>query len=115
MVRHPFDRVLSAFRDRILRGCGHQAKLHIPRIIGSAEVKYDEEGCVATFPTFSQFLEYITSDEGKDGDSHWLRYSAACAPCLVNYDAIVKLETSEEDEVRNKMTLFHVVPTPNKY
>ena len=104
VVRHPFDRVLSAFRDRILRGCAHQAKKHIPRILGRAELKYDEKGCVTAFPTFRQFVEYITSDRGKDGDPHWLRYSAACAPCLVSYDAIVKLETSEEDDVNNDMT-----------
>ena len=110
VVRHPFDRILSAFRDRILRGCGHQAKRHIPRILGSAEVEYDKEGCVATFPTFIQFVKYITSERGKDGDPHWMRYSAACAPCLVSYDAIVKLETSEEDEVRKnvRITLVYV-------
>ena len=105
MVRHPFDRVLSAFCDRILRGCSHQAKTHIPGILRSTKLKYDEKGCVSSFPTFKQFVEYIISDKGKDSDPHWLRYSVACAPCLVSYDAIVKLETTEEDEV-NKDVAF---------
>ena len=109
VVRHPFDRVLSAFRNRILRGCGQQAKKHIPRILRNTRLKYTKKGCVVSpMPTFRQFVEYIISERGKDSDRHWLRYSVACAPCLVSYDAIVKLETSEEDEVNNKMTLFHV-------
>ena len=100
VVRHPLDRVLSAFRDRILNGCTYQAKTHIPKMIGKARVKYDKKGCVtSSFPTFKQFVDYIISDRGKDGDPHWRRYSVSCAPCLVNYDAIVKLETAEEDEV----------------
>lgn len=31
-VRHPFDRVLSAFRDRIDNSCSWQAKDTVPRI-----------------------------------------------------------------------------------
>ena len=32
VVRHPFDRLISAYRDRILNGCTDQAKHHIPGI-----------------------------------------------------------------------------------
>ena len=32
VVRHPFDRLVSAYRDRILHGCTDQAKYHIPQI-----------------------------------------------------------------------------------
>ena len=32
VVRHPFDRLVSAYRDRILHGCTGQAKHHIPQI-----------------------------------------------------------------------------------
>ena len=31
-VRHPFDRLISAYVDRILRGCSGQAKDHVPKI-----------------------------------------------------------------------------------
>ena len=36
VVRHPFDRLLSAYRDRILDGCTGQAKWHGPRILALA-------------------------------------------------------------------------------
>ena len=32
VVRHPLDRLISAYRDRILDGCTDQAKHHIPGI-----------------------------------------------------------------------------------
>ena len=32
VVRHPFDRLVSAYRDRILHGCTNQAKFFIPQI-----------------------------------------------------------------------------------
>ena len=99
VVRHPFDRVLSAFRNRILDGCTDQAKQHIPKIIQKNKLKYDKKGCLVTFPTFRQFVDYIISPNGKNIDPHWSTYASGCAPCLVNYDAILKLETSEEDEV----------------
>ena len=51
-------------------------------------------------------MEYILSKEGIDADPHWLRYSVACAPCLVSYDAIVKLETSDEDEVSKHFPIY---------
>ena len=32
-VRHPFDRLISAYVDRILHdGCTGQAKIHVPKI-----------------------------------------------------------------------------------
>ena len=31
-------------------------------------------------------------------DPHWEPYHKSCAPCLVDYDAVVKLETAEEEE-----------------
>ena len=107
VVMHPFDRVLSAFRDRILGGCTYQAKTHIPRILRGTKLKYDKKGCVESpLPKFRQFVEYILSKKGKDADPHWLRYSVACAPCLVKYDAIIKLETSDEDEVIQETIYF---------
>ena len=32
VVRHPLDRILSAFRDRILNGCTSQSKYNVPAL-----------------------------------------------------------------------------------
>ena len=38
IVRHPFERALSAYRDRILRKDSSQAIRHIPRIFSMLKV-----------------------------------------------------------------------------
>ena len=38
VVRHPFDRLLSAYRDRIMNKETGQAKNHIPRIFVALKV-----------------------------------------------------------------------------
>ena len=46
IVRHPFERALSAYRDRILRKDSSQAIRHIPRIFSTLKVfinKYDSK------------------------------------------------------------------------
>ncbi len=54
---------------------------------------------MANFPTFERFLRYVATEGGED--QHWTPVSTYCAPCLVRYDAVVKLEeTAERDQVR---------------
>ncbi len=48
-------------------------------------------------PTFAQFLEFIITDpKGKKGD-HWTSYHSKCQPCQLHYNAIIKLETADQD------------------
>ena len=46
-------------------------------------------------PTFSQFLEFIITDPNGI-ENHWLPYTS-CSPCHLDYKAIIKLETAEQD------------------
>ncbi len=46
-------------------------------------------------PTFSHFLAYIIS-EPSGMNIHWKPY-ITCHPCHIQYDAIIKLETADED------------------
>ena len=106
VVRHPLDRLISAYRDRILNGCTDQAKLHIPQIfhltrknlltLGTSALHDKFTGCINTFPTFQEFIQYIISNP--DQDLHWMSYYKHCAPCTIEYDAIIKLETAAQDE-----------------
>ena len=62
VVRHPFDRLISAYRDRILKGCTAQAKYHIPGIfsltrkhiltLGTRQLFDKTTNCIKVFPTF---------------------------------------------------------------
>ncbi len=54
--------------------------------------------CVRIFPTFQEFLRFVVSSSSSEADIHWQPYHSKCAPCLVGYDAVVKLETAAADE-----------------
>jgi len=94
VVRHPFDRLLSAFLDRILNPGTDQAKYHVPQMRRNNSV--DE-------PTFRDFLAYVA---GGAIDPHWRPYHEACSPCLVSYQWILRLEDpllkAEEEELMNR-------------
>ena len=106
IVRHPLDRLISAYRDRILNGCTDQAKLHIPAIFHltrsnlltlGTSVLYDKiTNCIDMFPTFEEFIRYVIVNP--DGDLHWMPYHQHCSPCQIEYDEIIKLETAVQDE-----------------
>ena len=106
IVRHPLDRLISAYRDRILNGCTDQAKLHIPAIFHlnrsnlltlGTSVLYDKStNCMDMFPTFEEFIRFVIVNP--DGDLHWMPYHQHCSPCQIEYDAIIKLETAVRDE-----------------
>lgn len=119
VVRHPFDRLLSAYRDRILNGCTSQSKNYVPRVfsltrpsllrLGSAKLFDKITGCITVFPTFQEFVSYVAA-KPSEHEPHWLPYTKHCAPCVMDYDAVIKLETASEDEQfvmsQSKMDLY---------
>mgnify|MGYP001393214925 CR=1 FL=1 len=60
VVRHPFDRLVSAYRDRILHGCTDQAKYHIPQIFSLTRrrlILLGRENQVMEFLTFIKLVK----------------------------------------------------------
>ncbi|KYN01937.1 Carbohydrate sulfotransferase 8 [Cyphomyrmex costatus] len=128
VVRHPFERVLSAYRDKLensIAGREH-GTLHFYRKYGAKIVqkyrsyefdKFLEENFTeprlnqvirregvpppaGVEPTFQEFVEYmIETDLGSYGDDHWMPYYLFCTPCLVKYDIISKVESLWRDQV----------------
>ena len=106
IVRHPLDRLISAYPDRILNGCTDQAKLHFPAIfhltrsnlltLGTSVLYNKITNCIDTFPTFEEFIRFVIVNP--DGDLHWMPYHQHCSPCQIEYDAIIKLETAVQDQ-----------------
>ena len=100
LVRHPFSRFLSGFRDRILSGCTDQAKIYIPRIFNylESEELYDQNGCLKKFPTFSEFSDYFINnrDVALNLDPHFTPINDLCSPCLINFDAVYKIDEDDD-------------------
>ncbi|CAF1480210.1 unnamed protein product [Adineta ricciae] len=115
-VRHPFERLASAYKERI-------ATLDKDRI--ESEPYYDNvrkticrrfskrnriqhlprpiiDQCLQTIPSFENFVQYILiNTETSFGiarmDRHWQPYSTVCQVCKFQYNFIGKYETFDDD------------------
>ena len=123
-VRHPFERVVSAYRDKV----EHADKVQYYNVIGRvAKLKYRQipahlepiraelaeasDNVVRTHgtpdpnnpfdnplgPTFVEFSKARLWD--RIHDIHWATYEKYCAPCSVNYTTIIKFETLHRDNM----------------
>ncbi len=97
VVRHPFDRLVSAWRDKLTKANSPYRKKMGKTIIQRYRKKGKEETRkqykdVARFDEFVQFLH-----DTHKGDQHWSQYHKVCSPCSVEWDAILRTETNSED------------------
>jgi hypothetical protein len=123
-VRHPFERVVSAYRDKVERAdklqfynkIGKFAKLKYRKLPDHLESEREELAAASDRvvksrdtpdldnpfnnplgPTFLEFSKARLLDG--INDDHWASYEKYCAPCAVNYSAIVRFETLHRDNL----------------
>ena len=105
-VRHPLERLASAYSDKIgtlktepqstydkLRQKICQKFIPIYSLPNQKQLK---NLCEKTIPTFVHFLEYILTSSAQI-DVHWQPYSTLCQACEIKYNFIGKYETIDED------------------
>lgn len=90
-VRHPFARLVSAYEDK-----ANRSKTDAPYFYA---LYWDQilNGSSSQTLTFVQFVDYLLGTPVSEWDEHWAPYYSRCEPCLVQYDLIGKLETSDDD------------------
>ena len=103
-VREPFERILSAYKDKFVYPRFPRPMLELhgrailrtvrPNASKSALDKFDDI-------TFREFIEYLVT-KGSDKttpvmDWHWDNYVNICGMCAVNYDFIGHYETFDQD------------------
>ena len=61
---------------------------------------FAENGCIKPekTPSFAQFLKFLTQSRPLDYNPHWKNVGSTCAPCVFDYDVIIKLESASEEE-----------------
>ena len=102
-VRHPFDRVLSAFRNKLddpyTTMFQHRYGSKVLRMLrpNLTEAEY-KAGKNVTFP---EFVEYIVKTNKKYGYSqlneHWTSIQDLCHMCSMRYDFIGKMDSLVQD------------------
>jgi hypothetical protein len=122
VVRHPFERLVSAYRDRIedTSRFTSQAWIYVPRIFALTRPSLNRSKIfdskkhwqkLSIVPTFHEFVEWLLVIPPKKYDVHWNRYSDQCEPCSIHYDSIIKMDNfsnEEEVSVMCKMGLQHL-------
>ncbi|XP_076817908.1 carbohydrate sulfotransferase 11-like [Clavelina lepadiformis] len=96
VVREPFERTLSAFRNRLGKVPFDGLFRDLSRKIHH---RYKTNSTTDTngFANFDEFVSYLIDTPPDRYDEHWQRYRLLCRPCAVDYDVIGKQETIDED------------------
>ncbi|XP_020619568.1 carbohydrate sulfotransferase 11-like [Orbicella faveolata] len=103
-VREPFERILSAYKDKFVYPRFPRKKLQLhgtailrtvrPNASKSALDKLDDI-------TFREFIEYLVTKGSSKSTPvmnwHWDNYVNICGMCAVNYDFIGHYETFDQD------------------
>ncbi|XP_015109685.1 carbohydrate sulfotransferase 11 isoform X3 [Diachasma alloeum] len=103
IVRHPFERLLSAYRDKLEQSLPNtlHSKLGV-RIINQYRPK-DPKNRMRhgpRYPLFEEFVRWLLCEwrAGNELDMHWTPVLQFCTPCQVRFDVIAKFETLQEDQ-----------------
>ncbi|XP_012261286.2 carbohydrate sulfotransferase 11 [Athalia rosae] len=103
VVRHPFERLLSAYRNKL--EAKHNSSMYFQERFGKKIIKkYRENATQEALEkgddvTFSEFVDFVTDGEGENGtrNEHWRPITELCHPCVANYNMISKYESLVED------------------
>ncbi|KAJ0036596.1 hypothetical protein NQD34_005273 [Periophthalmus magnuspinnatus] len=100
-VREPFERLVSAYRNKFTRS--YNTAFHkrygtkiIHRHRPNPQPEALEKGNDVSFLEFVQYL-VDPRTQREDFNEHWERVHSLCHPCLIHYDVVGKYETLEPD------------------
>ena len=101
-VRHPFDRLVSAYMDKFEHdGYSRKYSSTYCRLVNDTRCPIKEMRGKNSM-TFPQFIDLITV--AGVVEKHWDEYK--CDPCCFKFDHIVKMETLQQDMVPVMNILF---------
>lgn len=119
-VREPFERLLSAFRNKIQN---HQNEYFFEKFSRKILKKYRDRNMTSetmrqSNVTFIEFVRYLLdpSTRKRGLNDHWEHFNTLCHPCLLKYDFIGKYETLDRDAyfILRNLTPNHWVRFPSR-
>ncbi|XP_014228255.1 carbohydrate sulfotransferase 10-like [Trichogramma pretiosum] len=114
VVRHPFERLVSAYRDRIEDNTRYtaQAWIYVPKIFhltrpeifespGTVDLSlsrmFHDDRRLKLVPTFGEFVDWLLQQDPAKDDHHWNQYHRHCSLCSVRYDYVLKLDNQTRE------------------
>lgn len=113
MVRHPFDRIVSAYRDKMLQPDEECYQQEVLAVVKENVRKDQNDNSTIKFDEFVKFLLVL---DPLTMDRHWMPIYYLCQPCYVKFDYIAKVETMDTDGMNifyNMNASEHEVPVLN--
>lgn len=98
-LREPFERLVSAFRDKFESPNSYYHPVFGKPIITKYRANATRLALLTgEGVTFKEFIQYLLDVRRPVGmDIHWERVVQLCSPCFIDYDFIGKFETIEEE------------------
>ncbi|KAM8775472.1 carbohydrate sulfotransferase 8 isoform 2-T6 [Rhynchonycteris naso] len=98
-VREPFERLVSAFRDKFEHPNSYYHPVFGKAILARYRANASREALrTGSGVRFSEFMQYLLDVHRPVGmDIHWDHVSRLCSPCLIDYDFVGKFESMEDD------------------
>ncbi|XP_073953775.1 carbohydrate sulfotransferase 11 isoform X2 [Choristoneura fumiferana] len=102
IVRHPLERLASAYNDKIVHAWpkSFHDKMGYRIIRKYRKQSTTQPVPTARYPMFEEFVSYVL-DEARAKrtlDMHWTPYTDFCTPCKFEFDVVLKFETLDEDQ-----------------
>uniref|UniRef100_A0A8C9VM77 Carbohydrate sulfotransferase n=2 Tax=Scleropages formosus TaxID=113540 RepID=A0A8C9VM77_SCLFO len=101
-VREPFERLVSAYRNKFTRN--YNTAFHkrygtkiIRRYRADPQPEALEHGDDVSFEEFVRYLVDPQTQLEEPFNEHWERIHSLCHPCLIHYDVVGRYETLEQD------------------
>ncbi|XP_062866506.1 carbohydrate sulfotransferase 10 [Trichomycterus rosablanca] len=125
IVRDPFERLISAFKDKFVQNPRFEPwyKHTIAPAIIRKYRKYHRDSSGSAGLHFEDFVRYLGDESGQKqldrqfGEHiiHWITYVELCAPCHISYDVIGHHETLEQDApyILKAAKIEHLVSYPS--
>ena len=107
-TRNPFERVLSAWRDKFSSSASESRQDLYKASIDVFQEEAAPDGYVSSFPAFVNHLAANPSEFTRN--RHWRSTYYHCSPCHFPYELITHLETIDEDFPRVWEELGHEMP-----
>lgn len=96
-VRDPFERIISAYRDKFEDGKNHFYRRLGRRISFRFRRRPNRRRLSPTFREFVNYLIFQHSRNSQPLDEHWAPIYKFCTPCSIPFKIIGKVETFNRD------------------
>ncbi|NWT84329.1 CHST8 sulfotransferase, partial [Lanius ludovicianus] len=95
-TRHPLERLVSAYRDKLL----HSEPFYSTTVANEIRAMFRKNKNSTEKVSFQEFVSFIIAKPPHTLDIHWKPMPLLCDPCNIQYDILGKYETLGLDSER---------------